>query len=384
MAGVLHGSRQKAGRQRDPRIQNAGLARAVERARATADFADGFTDDFARAVWVSNYTFAIPELKILYVATLKAACTSLMQMFTQLAGRAPMTETDASVVSDDMLVHVRDWNGIPHLFDIPSSVRADALHGDDGWLTFSVVRNPYQRCASAWANKVLLEDPHALDWDCLVADVERDDGSIDLRGSFEAFLARLESEWPRLRANGHFGPQVDTVRPDLVDYTLVARTDSLGALEAALARHLGPYGVSFAGIPRANESFGVGWDAVASESAASTIVRLYGDDFEAFGYPLEPPTVAAGPGSASLTPRETRLLREIRDRNHRIHQLSSLAKRRTGGRYGAHEFWRGAVRKLPKPLRSLDPGAPDGVTIDLVRDEIRYDGAGGTGFTKAG
>src|SRR5689334_16412733 len=112
MAGVLHGSRQRVWRQRDPRVQNAGLARAVEHARVIPDFAGGFTDDFARAVWVSNYTFAIPELKVMYVATLKAACTSLMQMFTQLAGRAPMTESDASVVSDDMLVHVRDWNGI--------------------------------------------------------------------------------------------------------------------------------------------------------------------------------------------------------------------------------------------------------------------------------
>ena len=62
--------------------------------------------------------------------------------------------------------------------------------------SFAVVRSPFDRIVSVWAQKVLLVDPDAIKLGVdTITPVDTATPSVDLRASFEQFVDRLQGDW---------------------------------------------------------------------------------------------------------------------------------------------------------------------------------------------
>ncbi len=292
----------------------------------------------------------MPQSKLLYVETPKVACTSIKHALMRVDGRDPATVvSDKAEVSQTMTVHDRHIWRLPSLLDLSPAQRASALNGTDGWFSFAVVRDPFERVVSLWTQKVLLSDPTSIKFGIDPYPVEPGGPAVELRASFDHFIEQLQSNWAHLRTDGHFAPQAEAVRADLVDYSALVLIGEIGDLERRVADHLAGHGIAFPGFKRHNEGLRLHWSDVGSEHVAETIRHLYVEDFTQFE--LSDATPAFATSSRALTAIETQLLREVRDRNQRIYDLAEIAQSRLGSWYAFREIWRGANKRV-REMRS--------------------------------
>ncbi len=261
--------------------------------------------------------------------------------------------SDRGEVSRDMTVHDRGVWRLPSLTDLSPSQRASALRGEDGWFSFAIVRNPFDRLVSVWAQKVLLRDPTAM---LFGIDGSSADDSLqfDLRASLLLFARQLHSQWSTLRGNGHFAPQFDAVRPDLVNYSLIANITDFSDLGNRVGAHLASSGVAFPGFERHNAGLHLNWNQVGADAVADIVRDLYAVDFSSFALSLDAPIADPGNTSAMFNQVEVQLLQEVRARNERIMDLAQIAQARRGMRYAAKEMKAGALKRFHRVMRRTD------------------------------
>src|SRR5688500_2682435 len=113
---------------------------------------------------VLQRTVVLPELRVLLLPVPKAGCTSVMWLLAELAGipeerfaRSSLAEVTPALTVHDMGL----W--APHrLADFEGAERERVLT-EDGWLRFTIVRDPVRRLWSAWQTKLLLREPRFVD-----------------------------------------------------------------------------------------------------------------------------------------------------------------------------------------------------------------------------
>jgi hypothetical protein len=155
---------------------------------------------------------------------------------------------------------------------------------DPAVLKFSVVREPVGRAVSAFlyyfvegkGRLMARHRPHlrAFGHDPM-APPER---------AFDVFLDYVEAGLAEdaKRMDVHFRPQALNLRPDLIDYGVLGRVESLDADLARLEERLGvPAGRRLGRAPRANAAKASFAPSPAQRARARD---LYAMDFEAFGY----------------------------------------------------------------------------------------------------
>ena len=114
---------------------------------------------FARHVL--ERTVVLPRQRVLFLPTPKAACTNVLWTLAGLAGlppdrfdRSPLPEVSPALTVHDMNL----WPDELRLIRYEGAERERVL-AEDGWLRFSLVRDPAPRLWSGWQSKLLLREP---------------------------------------------------------------------------------------------------------------------------------------------------------------------------------------------------------------------------------
>ena len=185
---------------------------------------------------VLQRTVVLPELRVLFLPVPKAGCTSVLWLLADLAGIPPERFSRSRLAEVTPALTVHDTNlWAPHrLADFEGDERERVL-AEDGWLRFTIVRDPVRRLWSAWQTKLLLREPRFVDafgdqpWFPRVP--ER---PADLREDFRSFVAALSN--PSVE-DVHWGVQHELVSQ--LPLTHVGRVERFDETLARLREHLG-------------------------------------------------------------------------------------------------------------------------------------------------
>ena len=278
---------------------------------------------FARHVL--ERTVVLPRQRVLFLPTPKAACTNLLWRLAGLAGllpdrfdRSPLPEVSPALTVHDMNL----WPDELRLIRYEAAER-ERLLAEDGWLRFSLVRDPAPRLWSGWQSKLLLREPRFADdfgdapWFPRVPWAAR-----EIVDDFRAFVAAL---------GGGEGDDVHwAVQHDLIDQlplTHVGRVERIEETLALLEAHVG--GELPAGRHENRSPLPLA-PGLYDEPSAAILRERHRRDYAAFGY--EPPSGDAEPMAAWEAEVEPLLplLRAAIDEHARLGQLHRIAQQRRG------------------------------------------------------
>jgi hypothetical protein len=233
-----------------------------------------------------RHTFVLGRLKVVYVATPKAACSSLKWVIADIGGEdlSMFRPVDDPRSTGGASIHARGrWRHVPRLHDLPDHELAEIDPGD-GWHVFAVVRHPATRLWSAWQQKVLLCAPgraqkvpeHRLP--------PPPRTTADLVEAFGEFVPDLAAgEFPDLDDDLHFQSQHHLLAPDRMPYGRVYTTGELGQAMLDLDQHVRAHGGgAVPPLPSSNETPLRPLHSVFTPATLSTIQRIYADDFRAW------------------------------------------------------------------------------------------------------
>ncbi len=287
---------------------------------------DSDTSDFRFAQHVELRTVVLPELRILYLPIPKAGWTTVLWLLAELAG-IPAERFEHSTlpgVSPALTVHDMSlWGPGRRLADYEGEERERVLT-EEGWLRFSVVRDPAPRLWSAWQSKLLLREPRFLSdfgeqpW---FPRIPRD--PMDAVEDFRRFVAAVAAGEA---VDVHWCVQHDLADRLLLDHVgrLESLDDTLSLLRAHVPDELWPAETRHENRTPLRIPPGV-FDAATAEG----LNRHYAADFDAYGYqPVEPAAEDRALAdwrdqAAPLVP----LVQETIDRHLRIGQLHKMARR---------------------------------------------------------
>jgi Sulfotransferase family len=230
-------------------------------------------------------SYICPERRVVYLETPKVACSTMKWVLADLMGRPFQTRPTARQTSLPMSIHERSQHPMASLATVPFAVAQEALTSAD-WTRFCVVRNPYARIHSAWAEKIREMSP---EFRPLVRQILAWDPNSAEKGSvgFPSFLRYLLTAAPKqVRDNPHWSSMSQLVRPDVFNYTDMLRLEQFpDAFESVVAR-IAPESNArtLLASRRANTSLPSDWRAAYDEECAAAARELAGDDFSLFGY----------------------------------------------------------------------------------------------------
>lgn len=229
--------------------------------------------------------------KLLYVATPKVACTSLKWWFAELEGISVETikAVDSAETGPELIIHDSLGKVAPNVTGLDAG-ELERIFASDGYCRFALVRNPYKRVFSAWQSKLLLREPLQtkpyLNCDFLNLPLR---SMADIALAFEAFLEYLAKYEAPNFLDIHWTPQVNLLRPDLVDYTKLTKIENSKELSEELSKHCGSLIPDPFANHLTNESLILYSEELITDKSKSLIQSLYWEDFEYFEYPIELP-----------------------------------------------------------------------------------------------
>ncbi len=284
-------------------------------------FHSNFIDTMTDADWtyLSFNSYISYQYLLHYVATPKAACTSIKWWFAALEGSELFTfdalrsyETDPGLT-----IHDSFHRACPKVTGLDTADLKSILQSSD-FFRFALVRNPYTRIFSAWQSKVLLREPLQAD---LFGDADfqrREMQSVDdIAQNVQSFLEYLHAkQWPNI-ADPHWATQRDVLRIGKVPYSQIAKVEDPESLWNNLADRIGPSAFTNPGRQKYNESLLPYSPLFFTDRSIQLIRKLYAADFLEFDYSLVPP---AGNVSIERAHLDTTLKAAamIRGRNRRF------------------------------------------------------------------
>ncbi|MGH3503548.1 MAG: sulfotransferase family 2 domain-containing protein [Nocardioidaceae bacterium] len=236
---------------------------------------------------IENRTLVLPEFKLLYLPVPKAGWTSMLWLMAGLAGIPSETfrRAESPVTPLAMTVHSKQvWReSRRRLVDLSPEQRARVL-SEDGWLRFTVVRDPASRLWASWQSKLLLREPAFLrrfgsrPWYPTVPECPD-----DVICGFRRFVTALDAEWDdESFIDKHWCVQHDLVSRLPLNH--IGRIEHIEETTAALQAHLARASIDW-DLPQANQTPLPYDPAVCDESTVEIVRRRYADDFVNFGYP---------------------------------------------------------------------------------------------------
>lgn len=298
-----------------------------------------------------------PTLKVLYLPTPKAACTTMKLLLAQAAGthRPEMADRLAIMhVSRAQTIHHPAVHGLTRFGDLPSRDQRDILESDD-WLRITSLRDPIARAYSAWENRIFMRAHRRTREILALAHDVSTDGRLDVAGSFAQFAIALAANESVFMADHHFWPQSRVVQPDHVQFTSLLRVDQPGEIDA-FARLLSERSGTDLTPQRLNEGLGVKVDRVCNRVTADHLMAVYRADFEQFGFAMRERPSSVEP--LTLTDNEMRLVMAYRNVLERGISVARESQRRTGARYGVSQMRRGLVglfTRSPRDPKEIQP-----------------------------
>jgi len=275
----------------------------------------GFSEPFVKHR-LRYSTFVSLSRRFMYFEVPKAACTTMKSLLRRLEGAPPLRLFSPGFRESrrDMFVHARENVPLPSLIDLDDVTQREVLESPD-FLRMVVVRNPYTRLFSAWANKIMLCEPgYERVYQAIRGSLPAGPGLRLI--SFPEFVEYIATE--NLEAcDPHWSLQTTHTFISAIDFNLIGKLERLGECLERFMRHVGG-GAEFADRP-ANTSEAARFGGYDDEVAAK-VHLLYRADFERLGYdrgdwPREQGTESSG--------RERRLFEDVLERNQLISELYS-------------------------------------------------------------
>jgi glycosyltransferase involved in cell wall biosynthesis len=287
--------------------------------------------DSGTVAFLRDSSYLSRRHRLLYVSVPKAACTSLKWWFAAIEGREEaLRSLDEAGESDvDRLVHDSFYKVAPDVTHLKSNVLIEAL-ASDSLFRFAVTRNPYKRIFSAWQSKILLREPQQIEPYLKSGFIRHPlECAEDIAQGFEMFLEHLSSnEAPEFR-DYHWTPQFDLLRPDRIDYSMVAQIEKPAELSRALAEWSNGELPDPMSAPRRNEGLMPYLPEFLTPRSAELLQKLYADDFRVFNYDTSPPPAKEPFDSAELA-AALKATKMVRARHERIGALVSQVQSLSG------------------------------------------------------
>lgn len=206
-----------------------------------------------------------PDYRIAYVPVPKCANSSIRAALLPLIGLKP-----------EDVPRIQEFQGF-HKVSMIEYVRW--WHGED-WYTFTAVRDPFSRYASAFLDK--LETRHEPLRPLRRMGLKKGD-------SFALFMSMLR-RWPESALNEHFAPQTTILRHILRLPNLeIAKVETLAAEWPAIAGHI--TSVSGMAIPaletRNSAKARLDWRSLYDRNTIALAQEMAAEDFRRLGYSAE-------------------------------------------------------------------------------------------------
>lgn len=230
----------------------------------------------------------LPDWRVVFVAVPKTGCTSFLWALAQLQGE----DSDAfsfslqPEVAPSLTIHDRSlWRKTPG-FDQLSDEQIEQVGPENGWLVFSVSRDPLARLWSAWQSKLLLREPSFTQRFGAERWFPRLPSSLEqCRSDFRRFVEALGSDRDLLGLDAHWRPQSEVLGLPGVAYTHLGKMEeverSWGLLDSH-ARRLGWRG----SIVRRHENRSLLplSDRWLDDEVVARVHELYSTDYALLGY----------------------------------------------------------------------------------------------------
>lgn len=262
-------------------------------------------------------TYVAPRLRVAFVPTRKAACTSIAWLLADL-------NRDGLRFRRDLVSRPENGNQKVHvssLYDVPPLAYESRAHRqsiDESWLVFSVVRNPYTRLWSAWQNKLLLSQGNLGNGFLRIRSRILEKGPNAVLSAFHHFVHDVTSSEKLLNSDDHLVPQTRWLAHRRFRYSHVGRVESLSETLDALAAHTGKP----VQLQRQNPGLLPWSPELYGRSEVQKMQSAFAEDFDLFGYSPTPP------GGRDLSDLLTRIeesrgvLQELADTNRRLYLVA--------------------------------------------------------------
>ena len=274
----------RAGPGRNVSIAGTGSTADVVREYARAN---GY-DEGSLTARLGHSSFVSRRYRYVYIEIPKAACTTMKYFIVELEKASRQLERIPYLreTKPSMLIHQRQYVGVPTLLDLKGSELHALLSGRTDYFTFALVRNPYSRLVSAFESKVRLGEPGLRElfgrrWAVT-------DAGGDVR---EAFANFVRTDLEALVSNAlehHFVSQHRLLVRPIVPYTKIFQVERFSEFAAAFSAYLRSQGADT--IPEFkdwNRSFYPDWRYYYDRSTAERVLELFEADFDGYGYDPE-------------------------------------------------------------------------------------------------
>ena len=159
----------------------------------------------------------------------------------------------------------------PHAKGVLKYAGKRKILGFKGWFTFAIVRNPYDRMVSLWADKCR-DTQHKIFKD-------RDIGPFDKFSDFVEAICKIKDfdiHWVSQHALIVCGGQIVPL--------MVGRYERLHQDWVRIRHICRGYGLDLPALPKENASNHESWESYYTTKTRDMIYKLYQKDFETFGY----------------------------------------------------------------------------------------------------
>jgi Sulfotransferase family len=286
-----------------------------------------------------NRAIVIEPARVLFVPMPKSACSSIMWALAEVAG-IPTAQFETSLREQPtarMTIH--DMSRWSDEFRLTGRSERDLgrILTQEGWLRFTVVRDPIARLWSAWQSKVLAREAQMV-W--YFGDEEwfpRESFTpMDIVEDYRRFVAELANctkheRLPALEpsiANPHWDPQTSLLGDSGLTLLRVSRLSELDDTIGVLLKHLVDLGFAEPTMPGVNRSLLPFAQDLNGPTERVAIWELYRSDFEILGF--APPEEGDEGDLSEWVSRVEELLEPLRaviERNERIGFFAKEAQR---------------------------------------------------------
>lgn len=316
-----------------------------------------YEDDSLRILGTTRRAYVIPELKLLYISLAKNACTSIKWLMAELAGEDLPSLVPSAGFFPNREAGIHDryaWKHTPRLHELPEGMRA-SISPENGWMIFTVVRDPRSRLFSAWENKYLLRNPaywRKVDRPWAPRIPTEPQHVID---DFARFVDDIHDnpDHEVFESDAHFRAQTFLLQEYAVPYSHLYDISELSSMVEDLTTHVRAHGYTGElGLGNSNDTPLPANREVFAGGVREAIEKLYADDFARFGGAWDFGRIERR--EMQWTQESFAHVRSIVEGNERIADLARTA-RRLQHRNAALQTKVAALRAVAAPSRASLP-----------------------------
>lgn len=268
------------------------------------------------------------KLKSVYIPVFKVGTTSMMWNIAYLENNQAVINANISQegIRDYVLHDFTSDIWSDHAIYALDSDRVRATLNDPSYLKFGFVRNPYHRVVSAYLDKVVKWPIHTAEYQGQMYGLYGDDYELrkfrnQTKPTFKEYLSAIEKtiSMPRTPVNDltksdgyednnsrreiHFRPQVELLHPDLIHFDFIGRfhnmkndtKEVLNWMYQFTDRRMPDNSHKRLHSTDPKDKISIFEKLREDEGLRNTLLRIYKDDFERFGFSKDVPSANEHP-----------------------------------------------------------------------------------------